>query len=251
MRHFWHLLTHELRVLALAPATYVAAVLFLTLEGLFFLGVLSEYAAAPQDGPPAAMFFQLFWVPVFFMVPLLTMRSLAEERRQGTLESLMTTPVTALEVVVAKFLAAYLFYVLLWTLTLGYPWLVDRALDSPLVTERLLDPGPLWGGYLFTFTSGLLFVAVGIFASSLTRSQLVAGLLAFSILFILILGPHVLLGGKQPWLSWLEAPLEYFHLFRHLEDFSRGVVDSRPFFYYGTNALCLLGLATLVVESKA
>ena len=250
MRHYWHLLMHELRVLAIAPATYVAAVLFLLLEGLFYLGVLREYALAPQEGPPAAMFFQLFWVPVFFMVPLLTMRSLAEERRQGTLESLMTTPVTALEVVLAKFLAAYLYYAGLWLLTLGFPWLVGKALDSPLVTERLFDSGPLLGGYLFTLTSGLLFVAVGIFASSLTRSQLVAGLLAFSILFMLILGPHVLLGGNQPWLAWLEAPLEYFHLFRHLEDFSRGMIDTRPFFYYGTNALCLLGLATLVVESK-
>lgn len=250
MRHFWHLFTHELRALAFAPATYVAAVLFLLLEGGLYLGVLREYALAPQEGPPAAMFFQLFWIPVFFMVPLLTMRSLAEERRQGTLESLMTTPVTALEVVLAKYLAAYFFYVLLWALTLGYPWLVGKALGSPLVAERLLEPGPLWGGYLFTVTSGMLFIAVGIFASSLTRSQLVAGLLTFSILFMLILGPHVLLGGSQPWLAWLEAPLEYFHLFRHLEDFSRGMIDTRPFFYYGTNALCLLGLATLVVESK-
>ena len=86
MRHFFTILSHELRSLLFNPSTYVAAVLFLSLMGFIFTGILDAYSKAPQETPPAAVFFQLFWIPVFFMVPLLTMKCLAEERRLGTLE---------------------------------------------------------------------------------------------------------------------------------------------------------------------
>ena len=97
MRHFFTILNQEIRMLLVSPSTYIAAVLFLAIMGFVFTGILESYSASPQENSPAAVFFQYFWLPVFFMVPLLTMKCLAEERRLGTLETLLTTPVTTTE----------------------------------------------------------------------------------------------------------------------------------------------------------
>ena len=251
MKHFFSLLAHELRAQLLAPATYTATVLFLLLMGGLYILILFDFSVMPKDNLPGHDFFQLFWLPVLFMVPLLTMKSIAEERRLGTLETLMTTPVTATEIVLSKFMAAYFFYCVLWAFTLAFPWLVNISLNSELAREILLDKAVLKGGYLFVAISGMLFIAVGIFASSLTRSQLVAGMLCFSILFLLILGPPIIVGQNPSLLDWMEKPLNYLHIFRFLEDFMRGVVDTRPFFYYFSTTAIVLGLSGLIVESKA
>ena len=251
MKHFFSLLKHELRTLFFAPASYTAGFIFLMLMGFIYLLILEEFSLKAQDVLPAEMFFQLFWIPVFFMVPLITMKSFAEERRMGTLETLMTTPVTAFEVVMSKFLASYLLYCLLWALTMGFPLLVSFTLDSPTIMAPLLDLPTFSGSYLFVFTSGLLFIAIGILSSSLTRSQLVAGMLCFFILFFLILGSPALISQSAAWLPWLKPSLDYFHIFEQLEDFSRGIIDTRPLFYYLSLTALVLGVSTLVVESKA
>ncbi|MGA2052163.1 MAG: ABC transporter permease, partial [Opitutales bacterium] len=202
---------------------------------------------------PSAQYFQLFWVPVLFMVPLLTMKSLAEERRHGTLEALLTTRASALEIVLGKFCAAYLLYVFLWALTLLYPWIAQQYLPIGRVDPRLVEPASLLGGFLFVALSGVLYVAVGLFASSLSRSTLVSGMLAFGLLFVLVLGGNLL--GKLPaqefgWLSGFQPLLDYVPTFQHLADFSVGVVDTRPFFLYASNTLLVLGLTTLAVEAR-
>lgn len=254
MRHFFALLRHEIRALLIAPATYIAGVLALTILGLLFFWTLLMLVQSEQRVPPAEIFFGFFWVPVLLVVPMLTMRSLAEERRLGTLETLMTTPVRAWAVVLSKFGAAYAFYCGVWALSLAYPVLATVILDRPDLTARLLDPSALVGGYLFICITGTLFVAVGIFASSLTRSLLVSGMLSFSILFLLIVGVTVLgylnLGLGQ--VQRLPAELvDYWQVFDHYQDFVRGMIDTRPVVYYGSGTLLVLGLATLVVESKA
>src|SRR5690606_6062715 len=182
MRKLPILLRHEMRSLLISPAAYIAAVLALLLMGLFFLMTLFAISNSTQNQQPATLFFSTFWVPALLIVPMLTMKSLAEERRLGTLETLMTTPVNASEVVFSKFLAAYLFYLAVWGIASAYPWIASLIIDQPDITKRLLDPGSLIGGYSFIALTGSLFVAVGIFSSSLTRSQLVAGMLSFSII---------------------------------------------------------------------
>ncbi len=254
MRHFFYLFLHEVRMLFITPATYAASVLFLLIMGGIYLLGLEQVSRGIQGESPTESFFQLFWLPVFFMVPLLTMRSIAEERRLGTLEAIMTTPATAMQVVLSKFLAAYLFYLSLWGLTLFFPYFSTTVLAGSQFGSQLMDGAHLKGGYSFVALSGCLYIAIGLFASSLTRSQLVAGMLSFSMLFVLIISGQVLLNtplldGFQ--IPWLADPVDYIRTFKHLEDFSRGVIDSRPFFLYLSTALLFLGVTTLVVESKA
>ena len=249
MKHFPTLLSHELRMLLVSPATYVAATLFLGFMGLVFINIVELYGGAPQETSPAVVYFQLFWLPVCVMVPLLTMKCLAEERRAGTLETLLTTPVTTTEVVLAKFGAAYALYATLWASTLGF-FLVLRRYSGD---ERFLDSGPLLGGFLFIAISGLLFVALGVLASSLTRSQSVAGILSCVALATLILGGNAL--ADSPWLEQgllrpLRAAVDHAHVFGHRDDFARGVIDLRHLLFYASGTALALIFSILSVEAK-
>src|SRR5438128_616116 len=139
MKHFPTLLSHELRMLLVSPATYVAATLFLGFMGLIFTRILEDYSSVPQEVSPANVYFNLFWLPVCVMVPLLTMKCLAEERRLGTIETLLTTPVTTTEVVLAKFGAAYFLYATLWGATVGFFYILKKFSGD----DRFIDSGPL------------------------------------------------------------------------------------------------------------
>ncbi len=250
MKHYFTLLRHEIRVLLITPATYIATVLFLGLMGFVFQQLLVAFVREARDTPPAVDFFSLFWLPVFFLSPLLTMRSLAEERRMGTLETLMTTPVTTAEVVLAKFSAAYLFYLGLWLSTLSFHWVLYKFAADP----RLIDPGPLLGGYLFVALSGLMFIAAGIFASALTRSQLVAGLFTLALAFAFTLGFRYLAdfavfqsdpGGVRA------IVVDHLQVFQHAQDFVSGVFDTRAPVLYLSVAGLLLFLSMLVLDARS
>lgn len=249
MRQFRILLAHELRMLLVTPATYVAATFFLFVMGFIFAGVLETFASAPQETSPAAVFFQLFWLPVLFMAPLLTMKCLAEERRLGTLETLLTAPVTTAQVVLAKFFAAYALYLALWASTGGFFAILRHFAGS----ANTLDYGPLLGGYLFVAVSGAAFVAIGILTSALTRNQAVAGILAFALLLVHIFGTRfisTLEALKLDSFATVRAAVEHVQIFTHLEDFTRGVVDSRQILFHLSAAALALFLSVLVVDTK-
>jgi ABC-2 type transport system permease protein len=241
-------------MLFISPSTYVAAVLFLSLMGFLYWAILRGMVNTPSEMLPTVQFFSVFWIPVLFVIPLLTMRSIAGERSSGTLDTLMTTPTSRAAVVLSKFAGAYLFYLLLWSITLAYPILTNELYPQAAESGALLELAPLMGSFLFLATSGLLFIAIGIFSSSVTRSQLVAGMLSFTMLFVVIVGGQQMgnvtnAGGD--FAPWIVATVNYLQIFAHLDDFSRGIIDTRPFFYYASTGFLLLGLSTLVIEAKA
>ncbi len=249
MRHFLTILSHEIRMLLVSPSTYIAAVLFLAIMGFVFTNILAEYNAGPQELSPATVFFQLFWLPVFFMVPLLTMKSISEERRLGTLETLLTTPVTTAEVVLGKYGAAYFLYLALWGSTGGFFYILHRFAGD----QHFLDTGPLLGGYLFIAISGLLFVALGVLASALSRNQAVAGILGFTLIFGLIIGLRflnevALLNHEM--FEPARAAIGYAQVFTHLDDFTRGVVDTRQLLFYVSGSVLALIFSIFGVEAK-
>ncbi|PAW64873.1 MAG: hypothetical protein B9S34_11860 [Opitutia bacterium Tous-C1TDCM] len=249
MKHFFTLLSHEIRMLLVSPATYVAATLFLGFMGLVFTKILEIYSSAPQESSPASVYFQLFWLPACVMVPLLTMKCLAEERRLGTIETLLTTPVTTTEVVLAKFGAAYFLYLSLWASTAGFFYILRRFSGD----VRFLDTGPLVGGFLFIAVSGLFFVALGVFASSVTRNQSVAGIFGCVMLAGLILGGNALSDSawlEQGVLQPLKSVVDYSHVFSHRDEFTRGVIDSRHVLFYVSGTVLALIFSILSVEAK-
>lgn len=254
MRNFFILLKHELRMLLISPPTYIAAVLFMSLMGFLYWAILRGMVNTPEESLPIVQFFKIFWIPVFFVVPLLTMRSIAGERSSGTLDTLMTTPTSRVAVILSKFSGAYIFYMLLWLSTLSFPLIAAKCFPSAALSGSLLESAPIIGGFTFLALSGILFVSIGIFASSITRSQLVAGMLSFTTLFVAIIGGQQLgnIAESGAELSfWASELVNYLQIFQHLDDFSRGVIDTRPFFYYTSTGVLLLGLSTLVIEAKA
>lgn len=249
MKHFLTLLSHEIRMLLVSPATYIAATLFLGFMGLIFAKILEEYSGTAQETSPANVYFQFFWLPTCVMVPLLTMKCLAEERRLGTIETLLTTPVTTTEVVLAKFGAAYLLYCALWGATAGFFYVLNQFSGD----AHFLDSGPLIGGFLFIAVSGLFFVAVGVFASSLTSNQSVAGILGCVMLATLILGGNALSDSawlEQGLLRPAKAVIDYAHVFGHRDDFTRGVIDTRHLLFYLSGTVLALIFSILSVEAK-
>ena len=251
MRRFRILVRQQIWQLFIAPSTYIAAFLFLSFMGLMYLLALVDVGRVASENSPISNFLSVFWVPVLFMVPLLTMRTLADERRAGTLEALMTTPVTSWQIVAAKFIACYFFYIFLWALTLLFPIVSWFFVPQIAADARFFDFSQIATGYMFIAVSGAMYVAVGIFASSLTRTTLVAGMLSFCILFLLIIGAGLL--SKFPLsnnIEWLSSASEYIQTFRHFDDFISSVMDTRPFFFYISSALVLLSITSLITESK-
>ncbi len=250
MKHYFTILSHELRMLLVSASTYITAVLFLALMGYLFVILIEMYTKSAQDTPPAAVYFQLFWLPVWFMVPLLTMRCLSEERRLGTLETLLTAPVTTAEVVLAKFSAAYLLYLALWLSTGGFFLILHRFADD----AQFLDSGPLLGGFVFIAVSGLMFVAIGVFASSLSGNQAVAAIISFVLIGLFVFGPWLAL-NKIAFLNLesmqgTRAALDYLQVFHHLDDFTRGILDTREMLIYLSGTTLALIFSVFSVEAK-
>lgn len=254
MRRFISLLNYQLKSLIISPSTYVAAFFFTLLMGLIYLLSLNEVSSTLGGKSPIELFLSLFWIPVLFIVPLLTMRSIAEERRMGTLQALMTTPVTSFEIVFSKFLASYLLYIVMWAMTLYFPIMTLVTLPQAAAEEGLFSVSRILTGYAFIAVSGATYIAIGLFASSLTRSTLVAGMLSFCILFIVIAGSSLLgkVAVENTSMSlFMEQFINYTQSFRHLEDFSNALLDTRPFFLYFSSAAVFIGATTLITEFKA
>ena len=249
MRHFCTLLLHEIRLLLISTSTYIAAIIFLLLMGSIYLLGLQQASQGMQRSP-LTLFFQLFWIPVFFMVPLLTMKSIAEERRLGTFGMLLTTPTGPFAIVFSKFTAAYIFYLLLWGLSAGFPLITHLSIPEARLSSYFMS-GATLGGYIFIATSGALFIAIGIFSSSLTRSTLVAGILSFSLLFILILSGHLLTQMPLTEVFYLKESFHYLQILSPLDDCSRGIIDTRPFLFDLSGTFFILLITTLFIKSKS
>ncbi|MBN12610.1 MAG: hypothetical protein CMI17_06355 [Opitutaceae bacterium] len=249
MRHFITLLRNEIWKLLISPSTYIAAFLFLLVMGFLFQLILLEYASDPKEENPSITFFRLFFLPVFFMVPLLTMKSVAEERATGTIETLMTTPVTATEVILSKFCAGYLYYSLLWMFTGTFHILFYSFVQE----DSLFDPYPIVGGYAYVAISGGLFLSLGIFASTLTRSQLIAGIVSFSLVFGFIVVGSFLDEMALPWIDqprWVEILANHTDVLQHMRDFSSGIIDTRAIVLYASCSLAFLFLSILILEYR-
>jgi ABC-2 type transport system permease protein len=235
----------------LSPVAYVVLAVFLVVTGhLFYLTLLQLTAAGPKgvEFPMQLMLGdEKFWLVYLFIPPLLTMRLFAEERSTGTLEMLMTAPVTDWQVVLSKYLACFAFYVVLWLPTLAYlPVLLDWNWQT---MQPGIDPWPVIASYLGIALAGAMFLALGLFVSSLVRSQMVAALLAlfFSLGFI-VLGiwrPEMDTGGL------LYRVLFFFSVPLHFaRDFSRGLIDTRHLVLYVSVALFCLFQTVRSLESR-
>ncbi len=222
---------------------YITIAVFLIATGVFmwvFPGSSNvlDYGEASLNG----LFFNAPLV-FLFLIPAITMRSFSEEKRTGTIEILMTKPLTDIQIILAKYLAGLVLVLFSLLPTLIYYYSVIEMGDP----VGNIDHAGTWGAYIGLFLLGGVFVAVGIFASSITSNQVIAFVVALLFCFILYLGFQYLAGT-------LEAPFDYIFIklgvAEHYASIQRGVIDSRDIIYYFSTILVFLLFTRISLQSR-
>ena len=234
MQNLLALASRELKAFWYSPIAYVVGALFLLMHGWVFwllLAVLNDPRVDPS-WTMAKFFFGgtfFYWFSALITAPVLTMRTFSEEKRTGSIELLLTAPVTDTQVVLAKFLGAWLAYSTLWAFTVVY-FLLLRTLTS-------FDWGSVLTGYVGTWLLGGVFIAVGVLASSLTRNQVIAAVLSFVAMLCFFSVGILDVFIHDPEASKM---IQYLNLMDHMQSFSKGLLDTRPIvLYLSLTAICL------------
>ena len=233
MQQVLHIFRKEFKDYFISPIAYIVISIFLLITGWFFFMTFFIYDQAELRG-----FFQLLPLVFSFVIPAITMRLFSEELNVGSYETLLTLPVTAADIILGKFLAASAFVAAILLPTVSYPESIAFLGD--------LDAGPVLGGYIGALCLGSAFCAIGLFASSLTRNQIVAFILGMIICFSLATLDQMLFffPGK------IVAVISYLGANNHFENISKGIVDSRDLVYFLSVVFIALFATHLVLEEK-
>jgi len=244
---FLTLLNREVRAYFLSPVAWIVLFFFLLLTGFNFYAGVAALNRGPSEVTVVEAFFNtvFFWFGFVLVFPLITMRLFSEEYKMGTIEPLMTAPVRDSQVVLAKYCGALFFYVVLWLPSLQY-FLVFTYVTR---VQTAGAAGPFIGAYAMLLLIGMFYLSIGCLASALTRNQIVAAVMSFSVITLLfftgLLSFFVL--NITPALREMTA---YFSSLEHMGEASRGFFDSRPIVFYLSLTLFVLFLTFHVFQSR-
>jgi ABC-2 type transport system permease protein len=238
MRGMWIVLQHELRAYLTSPVTYLitAALLFLT-GFVFNNNLVLSITVSPASPAAVPLFLSLTMV---FFAPLLTMRMFAEEKREGTLELLLTAPVSDTEIVIGKFLGAWLYFTLVLLVTLSYQFILS-SVSQP-------DYGIALSSYIGIWLYGGATLAVGLLFSAVTENQIVAAFLSMTVLLFMYLGD---LAGQ------IIANIDLARIIRTLSlqghfstSFVYGLMRAEDVTFYAGIIIIMLYITIRVIESN-
>lgn len=248
----WNLASRELRSLFLSPVAHVVTAIFVLILAWFFINIVALYVILSLQAIRAPFiaerlnmqeivvqpFFGNMSVILLFVIPLITMRAFAEEKRFGTFELIYTSPINTLSIVLGKFIGISLFVLFLIAISVLFV--------IPLFAYGEPDKGAVISSYIGLILMALSFVAVGVFASSITENQIISIIVAFGILLL-----FWVLGWVR---GTLEGPLRdilaYISFMDHFQNFSRGVIDTRDLVYYFSFLGVMLYLTYSSLESR-
>jgi ABC-2 type transport system permease protein len=243
----------ELRSYFASPIAYIVIGLFALLYGWFFVAIMAYFVRSSMQmgqfgmqGPQSVNVNQQLIRPllqnvtilVLFLMPMITMRTYSEEKRSGTIELLLTSPLTDFEIIMGKFLGALALYAIMLSVTLihlAFLFIYGRPEWKPILTA-----------YLGLLLLGGCFLAVGLFISSLTKNQIVAGMLTFAVfLFLWVI----------TWMGSFSGPTidkltNYLSIIDHFDDFGKGVIDTTHLIYYVSFIIFGLFLTAKSVDSE-
>lgn len=223
----------ELKGYFASPIAYIVIAIFLVLTGWFFFSTFFLFNQAELRN-----FFSLLPVTFAFIVPAVTMRLFSEEFNTGSFELLATLPVTTVDIVLGKFLAASAFVAFMLMPTLAYGAFIGYLGD--------LDWGPWIGGYLGALLLGAAFSAIGLFASSLTKNQIIAFIIGMSLCLTLTLVDKMLFFIPETALGIFQFLGADFHF----QNIARGILDSRDILYFLSVCFVMIYGTTLMVQEK-
>ncbi len=251
MKTFYAILKRELYVYFSSPIAYVVVTIFLLLSGYFFYSAFAYFSmvsmqAMRMPGVGGINVTEMVLLPtlgnmsviMLLMMPLLTMRLFAEEKKAGTLELMLSYPVRETELLFGKFTACIVVFFIMLVPTFLYPLFVWFYAEP--------DIGPILTGYLGLFLMGTAFIALGIMVSSATENQIIAAAISFgAILMFWLIGWSEAFVGPV-----LGKVLSHISLLEHFETFSRGVIDTRDIIYYINFNILFLFMTMRSLESK-
>lgn len=249
MRTFLVQLRRELSSIFHTPVAYVVISFFAALMGFNFQNYVSILNKQPAEITILEVtFFNALFVFVFaFIAALITMRSFSEEFRLGTVEMLMTAPVKDWHVVLAKFLGAAIFFAILLLPTAAFFWVFDVVSQGAPAAKSL---GAIASAYLLLFLLGMLFISIGVFASSLVRDQINAAVITLVVTILYLYIPMLigrLLNVTDPRVQQVS---EFFSPITHLSDFTKGLVDTRRIVWYVSASAFFVLLTHHVFHSR-
>jgi ABC-2 type transport system permease protein len=246
MRNIFVIAERDFKAYFISPIAYVVLTIFILLAGFFFSLILQNMVemssmralqSAQTGQPPSPVdmpgevskaFLNVLSSIMLFLFPMITMALFSEEKKRGTIELLLTAPITDLQIVLGKFLAAAAFYVVLLLTTLVHMGIL-YLYSSPAW-------GPILTAYLGILLYGLAVLALGMFISTLTENQIIAAVLSFgTVLFFMLLDAFARSAGEGA-----RAVLTYLSIMEHLNDFLMGIVSTSHIIYYVS--LILVGL---------
>jgi ABC-2 type transport system permease protein len=253
MRNYWAIILKELNTLFVSPIAYVVLAVFYGVSGYFFYIILSFYvqqsamrqfgpSSFPMDIPTMIMesFLGVLSTILLFLLPMVTMGVFAEERKRGTIELLLTSPITHLQLILGKFSAVMGFLVVL----------LAPAVFNVLLLILYSDPKPSASPYLVgllgAFLLGGSLLAVGLFISSLTENQIVSAAATFGVFIVL----WVLDAAADTSTTVWNETLRYLSVLNHYQDFTKGILDSQHVVFYVSFMFLGLFLTSVSLDSE-
>ena len=247
MRTFFIIFIKELRAFFFSPLAWTVMALFTFLNGWLFASMVNAMQMRVSSRSLVYNFFDSgwFWMGFFILFPLITMRLFAEEKKMGTIEGLLTAPVRTTDVLLGKYFAALVGFLVIVTPMYLFFFLFQAITGE----EAAFQGGALWGVGLGIVIVGIFNVALGTLASALTANQLIAAMLTY--VFAML---HYFLGflhkfGVVPGSAWTGG-MTYFSTTEHMHALSGGLIDSGPIIYYVSFSVLLLAIAYHVLESR-
>jgi len=247
MLKFLTLLSREVKSYFLSPTAYIVLCFFLLVTGFNFYIDISLLSRGPTSTTLLEAFFNSvpFWIGFILIFPPITMRVFSEEFKLGTIETLMTAPVSDWQVVLSKFGGALIFYILIWLPSLFYFVLFERIAGVQAANAA----GAYVGSYLILLLIGMFFIAVGCLASVLTQNQIVAAVISFCIITLFFFAG--ILTFFTPNISPVfQEIVSYFSTLEHMGEFSKGIIDSRRIVFYGSATFFVLMLTLQIFQYR-
>ncbi len=252
MKNMLPIYKKEIKSYLYSPIAYVVAFMFLLISGYFFYFLVYNYAEFStatmrmqymdyELNPSELIFNPLISniaIVLIFLIPLLTMKVFAEEKKHGTIELLFTYPVTDWEIIMGKFLALLTIYFIMIAFTFLYPLILSKLAE--------IEVGVVLSGYIGIILFGMACIATGLFASSLTENQIIAASITFGILLLL---------GLLPWSAnvsnqTLQNIFNQISLLKHIENATKGIISTRDIIYYFNYSFVFLFFTARVLESR-
>jgi ABC-2 type transport system permease protein len=241
MKTIWTIAKKEYEHYFISPIAYAVGLMIIGILGFIFYNNV-VYAISNQSAPPISVVTNPLVTLFLFTTPAITMRLIADELKQGTMETLLTAPVRDSELVIGKWLGALLFSLTVVAMTLIFPIILNKIVDPGI------DQGLMVADYLGIILILSALMAIGVFASSLFQNQIAAFFVTIAILLLLwMIGFPASLSTNS---NWVSQTLSYMDMSSHYTSFSTGVIQLKDVVYYLSVTVFALFLGTMSVETR-